>query len=78
MSDPSPDDLMRQHEPDERDGPQFDADTRKVLLEVANAWRGWSALFRGLRLAVVILGTAAGGVLAWDQLVAKLRSLMSP
>ena len=78
MSDPLPDDLMRKYEDWLRDHPQLDPESHRNLLEVAEAWRGWKTLGRFLRAGVVIAGTVAAGLLAWDQFWAKVRSLLSP
>lgn len=78
MTDPRPDDLMRGEEGGRRDHPQFDPETHKILLEVADGWRGWKAIGRIVRMGVVFLGTLVAGWVAWDQLVAKVRGLMGP
>jgi hypothetical protein len=78
MTDHLPDDLMRRHEEWLKDHPQLDLEEHKIVLEVVDAWRGWKALGRGLRVVVVLLGTLAATSLAWDQLVAKIKALMAP
>ncbi len=78
MNDPKPDDLMRDREDGAREYPQFDPETHKILLEVADGWRGWKAIGRIVRMGVVFLGTLVAGWVAWDQLMAKVRGLLGP
>lgn len=78
MTDHLPDDLMRRHEEWLREHPQLDPEEHRIVLEVVDAWRGWKAIGRILRVGVVLLGTVVAGFAAWDQLVAKLKNMMPP
>lgn len=78
MQDHLPDDLMRRHEEWLKEHPQLDPEERKIVLEVIDAWRGWRAIGRIVRVAVVTLGTMVAAFAAWDALVAKVKSLMAP
>ncbi len=78
MQDHLPDDLMRRHEEWLKEHPQLDPDEHRIVLEVIDAWRGWKAIGRIVRVAVVTLGTLVAAFAAWDALVAKVKSLMTP
>jgi hypothetical protein len=78
MTDHLPDDLMRRHEEWLKEHPQLDPEEHKIVLEVVDAWRGWKAIGRIVRVVVVILGTLAATSVAWDQLVAKVKQMMQP
>lgn len=78
MAEHPPDDLMRRHEEWLEKHPQLEPEEHKIVLEVIDAWRGWKAIGRIIRVGVVLLGTLVAAFAAWDAVVAKLKALLAP
>ena len=57
-----------EHEPD------FSASETAALKAMANAWKGWQILGRGMKWLIVGLGLVAAGVTSINVLVAAWKS----
>jgi hypothetical protein len=45
----------------------------QIIREALAAYRGWQAMGRAGKALVVLLGTIAAGIAAWNMIVANLR-----
>lgn len=57
-----------------QDDPQFTDEEAKVLRQVMDAYRGWQAFGRGVRVIVVALGLVAAGLTAYDAIMDRVRA----